>query len=496
MKHAKAVIIGSGVAGMSAAIRLAVQGFDVSVYEANSTAGGKISAFKKEGYHFDAGPSLFTQPQLIEELFALANEPIEAYFTFEKLESSCKYFFENNKQIVAYADVDALENELAEKTGEAKGAVKKYLTASKKLYHNIGEVFLNHSLHKRSTWFHSRALKALATVKFSYLFKSLHKYNHKKFSTPEVAQIFNRYATYNGSSPFKAPAMLSLIPHVELNEGAFYPYGGMINIANALYKLAQKKGVKFYFETPVQRIIYHDAIAKGIVVANQNIFSDIVISNADVYFTYKHLLSHQPRATKIDKLQRSSSAIIFYWGVKQTFAELQLHNIFFSSNYRQEFDDIFRKKKLSNDITVYVNITAKMEQAHARPGCENWFVMVNAPANAGQSWNEIVTQAKAQVIEKLNRALQTDIEPLIETEEVLNPILIEEKTGSYKGALYGSSSNATMAAFFRPPNFSSVIKNLYFCGGSVHPGGGIPLCFKSAKIVTDLIVKDIKKQKH
>ena len=496
MKSSSAIIIGSGIAGMAAAIRLSVQGFKVSVYEKNSYPGGKLSSFINEGYQFDAGPSLFTQPQNIEELFQLAGEQIDDYFTYHKIDIACRYFYENGKEINAFTDIGLFANELAEKTGETNAAVKRYLQSSHKLYDKIGYVFLNYSLHKRSTWLHPRIFKALSALKFPYIFKTLHEYNNNRFSSPEAKQLFNRYATYNGSNPYKAPAMLSLIPHLEQNEGTYYPKGGMISITNALYKLAQKKGVEFFLNSPVQRIIHQEGKIKGIVSKGQNVFADIIISNADVYFTYKNMLGHLPKAKKILKQERSSSALIFYWGMKKKFSQLQLHNIFFSSNYQQEFDHIFRKKSLYTDPTVYVNITSTQEPSHAKPGGANWFVMINVPSNTGQDWELIKKTARQNIIVKLNRLLQTDIEPLIETEEILDPIGIEEKTGSYTGSLYGTSSNSKMAAFFRPANFTNYIKNLYFCGGSVHPGGGIPLCFKSAKIATDLIIKDFKKQAH
>ena len=496
MKTGSVIIIGSGVAGMAAAIRLSVQGFTVTVYEKNSYPGGKLSAFKKDGFQFDAGPSLFTQPQNIEELFRLAGEPVEEYFKYRKLDIACRYFYENGKQITAFTDAELFANELSEKAGESSSSLKKYLQSSEKLYNKIGAVFLNYSLHKRSTWLHPRIFKALGAIKFPYLFKTFNKYNSTKFSSPEAKQLFNRYATYNGSNPYKAPAMLSLIPHLEQNEGTFYPQGGMISITDALYKLAVKKGVQFFMNTPVQRIIYHEGKIKGIVANDENVFADIIISNADVYFTYKNLLGHLPKAKKILKQERSSSALIFYWGIRKNFSQLHLHNIFFSNNYPQEFDHIFKKKSLYNDPTVYVNITAKMETGHAKPGCENWFVMINTPANAGQDWESLKLEARKNILAKLSSLLQTAIEPLIETEEILDPVVIEERTGSYMGSLYGSSSNSKMAAFFRPPNFADYIKNLYFCGGSVHPGGGIPLCFKSAKIATGLILKEFKKQAH
>jgi len=485
-----AVVIGSGIAGMAAAIRLAVQGIIVTVYEQNTTAGGKLSVFEEEGFRFDAGPSLFTQPENIEELFRLAGEPIEQYFTYKKCDVSCNYFYENGRQVTAYTEAYKLAAELHEKLGEDEKAVTGYLSASQKLYDNIGSIFLNHSLHKRSTWLHSRIATALRTVKPAYLFSTLNGYNQNRFASAEATQLFNRYATYNGSSPFKAPAMLSLIPHLELNQGTYYPQGGMISIAEALYKLAIKKGVKFQFNSNVQRIIETEGKAVGVVVNGQNILCDIVVSNVDAYFTYLRLLNKPVRAKKVLKQERSSSALIFYWGINKKFDELGLHNIFFSKSYQQEFNAIFNSKKLFSDPTVYINISSKHDAEHAPAGAENWFVMINVPANTGQDWDQLKLQAREAVISKLSRMLQQDIASLITTERILDPIGIEAATASYQGSLYGTSSNSRMAAFFRHANFNRKIRQLYFCGGSVHPGGGIPLCFKSAKIVSELIINN------
>ena len=176
-----------------------------------------------------------------------------------------------------------------------------------------------------------------------------------------------------------------------------------------------------------------------------------------------------------------------------TLPNLHLHNIFFSNNYAAEFDTLFKQQRLYNDPTVYVNITSKMEEGLAPNGMENWFVLINAPSNVGQNWEAMRRQLRQQVIDKLSRILQTNIEEAIAVEEYLDPIRIEERTGSYMGSLYGTSSNGKMAAFLRHPNFTKKIQGLYFCGGSVHPGGGIPLCFKSAQIATNLIKEDFLK---
>jgi phytoene desaturase len=495
MSYKKAVIIGSGVAGLATAIRLAVQGFSVSVYEKNSYPGGKLSALTIDGFHFDAGPSLFTQPQNIEELFALANEPIENHFSYSKLDIACKYFYENGKTISAYSDANLFAKELATKVNEPEANIKKYLNRSAKLYNSIASIFLNHSLHKRRTWFHPRTIKGLLAIKFPYLFQSLGAYN-KRFAAKETQQIFNRFATYNGSNPYKAPAMLSLIPHLEQTEGAYYPKGGMINITNALYNLAVQKGVEFHFNAPVQKIICPDNKAAGIVVNNENIFADVVVSNSDIYFTHKHLLGNDKKANKVLKQERSSSALAFYWGINKTFPELELHNILFTNDYPAEFAHLFKHKKLYTDPTIYINISSKQEAVQAPANCENWFVMINVPANTYYDAAALKEAVKTYVVTKLNRILNTNIEAHIVVEEMLHPQTIETNTGSYLGSLYGTSSNSKKAAFLRHPNFTSHIKNLYFCGGSVHPGGGIPLCLKSAKIVSDLIKHDQKKQRN
>ena len=496
MHSKKAVIIGSGIGGMATAIRLAVQGYDVIIFEKNAQPGGKLSILEKDGYRFDTGPSLFTQPANIEELFELAGEPIKDYFNYQPVDLACRYFYSNGKIVNGWTDSLQFAEELKNNFDERPHAVTGYLAESARAYNDIGTVFTDHSLHKRSTWFNKRILKALGSMKAGYLFSSLDKYNRSCFKSPETVQLFNRYATYNGSSPYKAPGMLSLIPHLEYNPGTFYPEGGMISIVNALYRLAKKKNVRFHFDQPVQSIIHHEGMVRGVVVNDQNIPAGIVVSNADIYFTYKNLFHDPYRAKKILKQQRSSSALIFYWGIKKKFDELSLHNIFFSDDYKKEFDGLFHQKKISGDPTVYINITSKMEPGHAPAGKENWFVMINAPANTGQDWELLKTEARQHIVNKLNNILQTDIEPLIESEAVLDPLLIESQTGSYMGSLYGTSSNSKLAAFLRHPNFTGTVKGLYFCGGSVHPGGGIPLCFKSAKIVSELIQNSDKKAGH
>jgi phytoene desaturase len=282
---------------------------------------------------------------------------------------------------------------------------------------------------------------------------------------------------------------MSMIPHLEQYFGTYFPNGGMHSITMSLFQLAKDIGVTFNFGSKVDQIITEENKATGIEIEGAIIKSDIVISNSDIVPTYRHLLKDHKAPEKILQQPRSSSALIFYWGIKKEFPQLDLHNIFFSEDYKTEFDYIFEKKDVHHDPTVYINISSKEEPNDAPNGCENWFTMINVPSNTGQDWDSIVANARLNVIKKLSRLLNEDISELIEFEEILDPRTIASNTQSYQGALYGASSNNKYAAFLRHPNFKSSIANLYFCGGSVHPGGGIPLCLLSAKIVADLIDK-------
>jgi phytoene desaturase len=489
MHSSRAIIIGSGIAGMAAAIRLAVNGYEVTVYEKNSHAGGKLSLIEKDGFRFDAGPSLFTEPQELEALFAIAGERISDHITYKQVESACKYFFANGKTFTAWSEREKLLKAFTEQIEEPAANVAAYLDNAAQLYSSIGNIFLNNPLRTGSLLTTPSFYKALSKLRPYLLFDTLNEFHEKSFATGEAIQIFNRFATYNGSNPYAAPAMLCMTPHVELNEGVFYPEGGMISIARALYQLAVKKGVRFHFNTPVERIICAGDRIEGIVVNNENVFSDIVVSNADIYFTYRDLLCDERTAAKIALQEKSSSAIVFCWGMKKEFPSLQLHNIFFSGDYKAEFQHLFTGKTLFKDPTVYINITGKMENGHAPAGMENWFVMINVPSGITTNHDQLIAFARQQVLKKLRGTLKEDVEPYILSETILDPGWLEKNTGAYGGALYGISSNTKRSAFLRHPNFSPAVNGLYFCGGTVHPGGGIPLCLKGAKIVGEMAGK-------
>ena len=483
----KVIVIGSGIAGLAVSIRLALKGYNVQVFEQNSYPGGKLSSFSIKDYRFDAGPSLFTMPHLVTELFKLAGEDVKNYFEFSKKEIACNYFWQDGTSFTAYGERKKFLKEVEKIFGEPQYNVDKYLKKAKKKYDLTSSLFLEQSLHKLKTFISLDTLKALFQLKTFELQKSLHQANTQSFSSPHLIQLFDRYATYNGSDPYQTSGIMTLIQHLESAYGTFVPKKGMVSITESLFGLAKRLGVKFSFETGVKEIKVKLGVVSGIKTKSDSFSSDYVISNMDVFHTYKKLLPNETPPINRLKQERSSSAVIFYWGIKQNFPDLDLHNIFFSKNYKKEFQAIFKDKTVSEDPTIYINITSKEVVGDAPKGCENWFIMINTPADHGQDWTQIVNRLRSHIITNISKRLNVNLKNLIVCEEVLTPPDIESKTQSYMGALYGASSNDSMAAFLRHPNFSNRIKNLYFCGGSVHPGGGIPLCLLSAKIVDELI---------
>lgn len=492
-------IIGAGIAGLAAAVRLAVAGHSVDVYEANDGPGGKLSQFTLGDYRFDFGPSLFTMPQYVDELFRLAGEDPADHFEYHRLPDVCHYWWNDGTTFVAPGDTDRLADAAAETFGVPRERVADFMAGAAKKYELTGRTFLEKSLHKAGTWLDWQVAGAMLRVPQFDLFTSMHAVHERDLQHPKLVQLFDRFATYNGSNPYKAPGLLSMIPHFEHHFGAYLPKGGMFDISSSIYELGKRLGVRFHFGQRVEEIVREGDKVVGVRVGGRHHPASTVVCNMDVFLAYDKLLPGAKRPERTLRQQKSTSAVIFYWGIKREFPELGVHNIFFSDDYANEFARL-EAGELSDDVTIYVNVSSKLVTEDAPSGSENWFVMVNAPADTGQDWDEVVGRLRSRVLSSLQKRLTlgapspndaapaaAPLESLIEEERIVTPPDIERLTGSHQGALYGTSSNNTMAAFLRHPNFSNRIDGLFFLGGSVHPGGGVPLCLLSAKITADLI---------
>ncbi|MFM1772406.1 MAG: All-trans-zeta-carotene desaturase [Bacteroidota bacterium] len=483
-----AIVIGAGIGGIAASIRLARKGYSVKVIEASAYPGGKLSEFKMGEYRFDRGPSLFTLPNYVEELFALCEEEMSNYFSYSELPILCKYFYPDGFIFEAKGNCEENIKAISKAFNEDEQKVRSFFRKAEFIYNTTAPLFLERPLKLLALYNTKAFWKGISRIPRLPLMGNYTVQLKKYFKNPKTIQYFQRYATYNGSSPYKTPALMQLLPHVEQGIGAFIPNKGMYDITFQLYELAKRQGVEFIFNSKVEEIIVEEGRAKGIRMNSSYIEkADLVVSNMDVFPTYKKLLPGQEEPKVILKQEKSSSALIFYWGMNRKFEQLDVHNILFSNDYENEFRCLFEHKTLIDDPTVYIHITSKHISFDAPLNGENWFVMVNAPNHVGQNWDTLQKESRENILSKIESLLGVNIREHIVCETSWNPKGIESDTSSHLGALYGNASNSSSSAFFRHANDSSKIKDLYFVGGSVHPGGGVPLAILSAKTMSDLI---------
>jgi len=485
----KVVIIGAGFGGLSAAVRLAHAGFQVEVYDRQAHVGGKAGSLRMEGYRFDTGPSLITLREVFSQVFEETGRRMEDYLEFVPLETICTYYFDDGTKLSARGNPAAFAEEVARNTEDSAAGVENYLAYSRGIYDKTSELFLWNSLHRPSTYLKPEVWRGIFRKGKLDARRTMDEANRDFFTDPRMVQLFNRYATYNGSDPYQVPATLNIIPHVEYGMGAYASARGINDLPEALKKVAEELGVVFHLKSEVERLVVEGRCVRGIAGSFGVVKADIVISNVDARRTYETLLEdpEAPYAKRYAALEPSSSGMVFFWGMKSTYPELTVNNIFFSGDYPAEFRALFSELRCPEDPTVYVNISSKVSPDDAPRGGENWFVLINAPRNAGQDWKAEVVRVRRAVISRLSAVLGKDVETDISVEKVLTPDQIEKETGSYYGSLYGISSNTKTAAFLRHPASTGRYRGLYFCGGSVHPGGGMPLALLSGKIAADLI---------
>lgn len=479
MKTKKVVVIGAGVGGLSAACLMARQGCDVVVLERNGSVGGKLNEWRQGGYRFDTGPSLLTMPWVLEALFNFCGRNSTDYLDLKPLESLCTYYFGDGTRFVSYQDRDRAVEQVRDIAPSDAQNYLDFLEYSKRLYELTSDTFIYHPLRQ---WTDLLQLPLTDALKID-AFKTVSQRVDASFESKYIRQFFKRFATYNGSSPYQSPATLNVIPHVELNTGGYYVRGGMYSLASALMKLSVEMGATYHFDTHVDQIVVENGVARGVLVNGEIEEADIVISNSDAYETYLKLLEAKnvSRSTRyITKhTEPSCSGFVLLLGTDKRWNQLDHHTIFFSKDYKNEFDDIFTRGKLPDDPTIYVADTSLTDSGHAVEGGSNLFVLINAPylrdgfETDYESYAQLVIdELESRGIEGLNKSIQV--------KRIISPHEFYEKYRSNKGSIYGTSSNNKFAAFLRPRNRSRSVENLWLTGGSTHPGGGIPLCIISA----------------
>ena len=480
------IIIGAGLGGLSAACRLAKAGFSVSVLEKNETIGGKVNIVESDGYKFDTGASLLTMRHVLEDLFGFCGKRIEDYLEILPLEPICRYFWSDGSAFDASQNIEKTESEIAKLEPQDVESFRRYLADSKQKYEISERTFLAKSLNDLPQLLTLKNLPDL--LKISTL-KTLDKHNAQYFKSEKLRQLFNRFATYNGSSPYQTPATFALIPYVEFGLGAWYVRGGMYEIPRALERLAIELGVKIYTESEVEKIVVENGKAVGVKVGGEVFAADIIISNADAIETYRELLPVENK--RIEAREPSCSGFVLLLGTNKKFDQLAHHNIFFSDDYRAEFDAIFKEKIPAPNPTIYICATSRTDESQAPRNNENLFVLINAPyTNAKVDWEKEKQNYRDLIVEKLEKFGLDGLNDSIDFEQIITPSDFETKYRANKGSIYGISSNGIFSAFLRVPNKAKDVENLYFAGGATHPGGGIPLVLLSGKMTAEMIVRE------
>jgi phytoene desaturase len=485
-------IVGAGLGGLSAAIHLASRGYEVTVYERNSTAGGKASEIRSAGFRFDTGPSLITMPFVLDELYDAGGATADERVELLPVDPICRYFFPDGSVLDAASDERKFRIQVAAFSPQDADAVSRFLDYSQRIYELTSDIFLFQPLTELKSllrWKHAKTLLHLPQID---AFRTVHEGVQSFFHDERLVQLFDRYATYNGSNPYTAPATLNIIPYVEYRLGGYYVRGGVYALVRSLVKVAERLGVRFHFDTTVEEIVTEHSVVRGVRCRTGTRFHDAVISNADAVHTMARLLAvnrdKQPSKHRYEKLEPSCSGLVFLWGVRGRRDTLAQHNIFFSRDYREEFDDIFVRRIPPSDPTVYLSITAREDRDHAPEGYENYFVLVNMPYLTEHNRNYDWTGFRECVLRRLLLA-GIDIARDIVYEELITPVDLEKRFNANRGSIYGISSNSRNAAFLRPPNRVGKPRGLYLCGGASHPGGGVPLVLLSGKLAAEAVMR-------
>ncbi|HLR26673.1 MAG TPA: phytoene desaturase family protein [Fodinibius sp.] len=485
----KVTVIGAGLGGLAVSCLLASKGHEVTVVEKNERPGGKIGEVRAQGFRFDTGPSLLTMPFILQSLFQRCGASLENYLHIEPLDPICRYFFKSGLEFDCHQRDCVNIAQIQDFAPEDVQAYRNFMAYSEKLYQRVKDSFLFNPLYGLSD------LISLNWTDFLKIdaFKTVAQRIERQFSSRELQLFFKRFTTYNGSSPYQAPATMNVIPHVELNLGGHYIKGGIYRLVEALTKLAEKRGVTFKMNTNVENIVTRKGTVTGIADTQGHFYaSDIVVSNADAYETYLEVLE----PTDISKLQQkkiretepSGSGFVLLLGVNKTYKQLGHHNVFFSENYQREFDQIFNQKTMPDDPTIYVANTSYSDKDHAPEGASNLFILVNAPYLTEKwNWQKRGADYQNKIVRILENRGLAGLKKNITYSKAITPHDFYERYRSNKGSIYGTSSNSRASAFLRPHNKSRSVEGLYLVGGSTHPGGGIPLVILSALHATELI---------
>lgn len=471
----RVAVIGGGVGALAAALRMAALGHQVEVFERNSVVGGKLAAQRSNGFSFDTGPSLLTWPQTFVELFAQAGLEIGDYVHLIQLEQVFRYNFSDGSSFETFADVEHTRESIATNINrKSADEWASFMTHSKQVWEVANKTFLANPMLSAPMMLRDYGLRSLLHID---ALRTLAQRSKAAFSDPRMQMWLNRYATYSGSDPWRTPASVSCIPHLEQSLGAWHIEGGVANLAEALSGALTKLGVRLHLNQEVTHIRQAEGKVSGVETSDKFHRSDVVIAGCDADVLYSQLLppskATQKQLRRLNTSGKSTSGMSILASVTGRTNNLAHHNIWFSDDQRQEFRQL-AKRQLADEPTVYACVSSVTDSSQAPAGCENWFILVNTPA-----YTKPDDDYASKIVSRLPIASR------VITTTLMTPDSYALQSNSPGGAIYGSASNSSRTAFLRPSN-RGPRAGLFLVGGSTHPGGGLPLVAQSARIATEL----------
>lgn len=486
------VIIGSGFGGLAAAVRLQAKGMHVTLLEKNAQLGGHAYQLVKNGYTFDMGPSIITAPDLIQQVFEVAGKRMEDYLDLVKLDPFYRIYFHDGSFLDYTGDGDQMKQQMAQVNTEDADNYEDFMRHTRQLYDAVITDGLGATAFDLRTMigFLPRALRLGALM-------PAYDFVRRYFKDPRHLFTFSFHPLFIGGNPFRAPAVYLMIPYLEKSGGVWFCKGGMYTLVQALSRLFTELGGTIETETEVERIVVENRNTTGVLAKGRFYEAAGVISNADLVHTYKDLIAseHRPKWSdkKLGDLQYSMSAFLLYLGVRKKYPQLKHHTLILSERYKGLIDDIFDKKVLPDDFSMYLHIPSQTDPSMAPPGCESIYVLIPVPnLEGGVDWNAAAAPYTNTILTFLERGFGlTDLRDSIEVLETFTPLDFKQQRNNHLGSAWGVEPKLMQTAYFRPHNRSEDVRGLYFVGASTHPGAGVPGVLLTAETTVKLIVKDL-----
>ncbi len=486
-----ALVIGSGFGGLAAAVRLAARGHPVTVLEKLDAPGGRAYVHRQDGYTFDAGPTIVTAPYILEDLWATCGRKLADDVDLRSLDPFYEVRFDDGDVIVYTADLERMREQVGRISPVDVSAFDRFLAASKRIYKVAFEELADQPFD--SLW---SLIKAAPDMVRLGGYRSVHAMVCSYFKHPKLQVLFSFHPLLIGGNPLSTTAYYCLISHLERSFGVHYAMGGTGSLIQGMLTLLHSRGGKIRYNTEVTEITARDGQATGVRLANgETIEAPIVVSNADVGWTYSRLLAKVPRRrwteAKLDRVSFSMSLFVWYFGTNRRYDDVYHHMMVLGPRYEELLADIFDRKEVAEDFSLYLHRPTATDPAMAPPGCDAFYVLAPVPnLRGGADWNALAEPFRQRVQKRLEDTVLPGLGDCIATSRVMTPLDFRDNLLSLHGAAFSIEPQLLQSAWFRPHNRSEELRGLYIVGAGTHPGAGMPGVLSAAKIVDGLVAED------